>query len=409
MRATKTLWTKRQNVRRLAAGLLCLLTVACGSGGSGRAPVDPAPVPVQPQPGMLGDGRLEEILDYVVADTGVPAAAAVFLHRGTIAEQAAAGVRAQGRPGAVTGRDRWHVGSITKSMTATLTAVLVENGALDWDTTIGDVFPELAGTVHAAHLDTRLDELLSHTGGVSTRSSAIANAVAREGGSVRSQRRRFTERVLAVAPEQARGSYAYSNAGYIVAGAMLEKTTGMDWESLMTQFVFAPLGMLEAGFGAPGWADSSEQPAGHVPDGAGWRPLAADSPEADNPPVFGPAGTVHATLDDIAKYLAAHLSGARGVGVPGFLDADGFAKLHEPRSAAGYALGWNVSDISLHHVGSNNRWYAQIVAVPELDIAIFAVTNAADTEAPDHGQPNRALVDIQRFFQARFEAAFPAD
>jgi CubicO group peptidase (beta-lactamase class C family) len=43
---------------------------------------------------------------------------------------------------AVTTNDVFHIGSCTKSMTATLTAMLIEEGKLRWDTTIADVFPE---------------------------------------------------------------------------------------------------------------------------------------------------------------------------------------------------------------------------------------------------------------------------
>ena len=78
-------------------------------------------------------------------------------------------------------------------------------------------------------------------------------------------------------------------------------------------------------------------------------------------------------------------------------------------SGSPYALGWNVSEISLHHVGSNNRWFGQIVIVPEPQIAIFTATNSADPNAAEGGEPNRALLEIQQFFQTRFEAAFPGD
>ena len=213
-------------------------------------------------------------------------------------------------------------------MTATLAAVLVESGLIGWDTTIGDVLPELVGAIDPAYLDVRLDELLSHTGGISTSSSTLANAVTREGGTLRSQRERFTQRVLASSSGQRRGTFAYSNAGYIVAGTMLERITSTDWEQLMVTYVFAPLGMSDSGFGAPGTPGTSDQPTGHVPDGSGWQSISADSADADNPALFGPAGTIHSTLSDLASYMSAHLAGANGVDAPGFLNADSFAKLH---------------------------------------------------------------------------------
>ena len=229
------------------------------------------------------------------------------------------------------------------------------------------------------------------------------------GGSLSAQRLRFTEEILSAAPQQARGTYAYSNASYIVAGAMLERLAGSEWESLMQTYVFNPLGMSNTGFGAPGAGDGSLQPTGHIPDGTSWYSIPSDSPDADNPALFGPAGTVHSTMADIANYMSVHLAGAQGEGVPGYLTADSFAKLYQPMSDAQYALGWNVSEISLHHIGSNNRWLAQMFIVHDIDVAILTVTNAADAQASDGGRPNHALAETARYLQERIDAALAAD
>ena len=60
--------------------------------------------------------------------------------------------------------------------------------------------------------------------------------------------------LLALDSDVSRGAYAYSNGGFVVAGAMLEELTGETWESLLTRRVLTPLGMTSTGFGAPGSA-----------------------------------------------------------------------------------------------------------------------------------------------------------
>lgn len=401
--------TRNIHLAKLAAtaamALLPAMSVSGCSSDRGNGPVAEPPVLERPEPGIIGDGRLDAILDYVVRETGVPAVAAMLVHDGAILESGIAGVRIYGTSDAVAESDRWHIGSLTKSMTATLAAVLVEQGLLRWDTTIGEVFPDLVGLAHPDYVDTRLDELLSHTGGVSSRSSAIADAVSRQGGDLLSQRLRFTREVLSSAPEQPRGTYAYSNAGYVVAGAMVERLTGTEWESLIQTYVFDPLGMQASGFGAPGSDGGSMQPTGHLPDGSRWHSIPATSADADNPPLFGPAGTVHSSMADLANYMVLHLAGAKGLDVPGYLTANSFEKLYRPMSNAQYALGWNVSEISLHHIGSNNRWLAQIIIVPGIDAALFIATNAADPEAADGGSPNRALAEIAQYLKDRVDAA----
>ena len=81
--------------------------------------------------GVAGDGDLNVVLERIRDNRGLPAIAAVLVHRGKIVETGAVGVRAVGSPEPVTTGDRWHLGSIGKSMTATLVAVRVEEGVVD--------------------------------------------------------------------------------------------------------------------------------------------------------------------------------------------------------------------------------------------------------------------------------------
>src|SRR5947209_5537965 len=62
-----------------------------------------------------------------------------------------------------------------------------------------------------------------------------------------------------------RGSkFIYSNEGYAIAGAMIERVTGRAWEDLMRERIFEPLGMKSAGFGTPASPGEVDQPWGHA-------------------------------------------------------------------------------------------------------------------------------------------------
>ena len=196
------------------------------------------------------------------------------------------------------------------------------------------------------------------------------------------QRRQWTAELLALAHETPRGTHLYSNANYVVAGAMLEAVTGQQWEDLMRQHVFTPLGMTSTGFGAPGTVgESPDEPRGHHRVKGKLRPLQPNR-NADNPPAVGPAGIVHTTLADFAHFTAAHLAGSRGEG--GLVTAGTFKKLHTPEPGNNYALGWNIRTHShsggrvLYHHGSNRAWYATVWLATERDFAILIFTNAGD-------------------------------
>ena len=288
--------------------------------------------------GVAGDGDLNTALERIREEHGLPALAAVLVHRGKIVETGAVGVRAVGSLEPVTTGDRWHLGSVGKSMTATLAAVLVEDGAIDWNTTIGEVFPKLAESTRSEYADVRLHELLSHTSGLPHETPIPSFSTFQSGTApLREHRRQWAAELLGRAPETSRGTHLYGNANYMVAGSMLEAVTGEQWEDLMMRNVFAPLGMTSTGFGAPGTVgETPDEPRGHLRTEGELRSLQPDR-GADNSAAIGPAGTVHTTLADSALYMAAHLAGARGEG--GFVSVETFDKLHSPAPGTNYALG----------------------------------------------------------------------
>jgi len=306
-----------------------------------------------------------------------------------------------GRAENVTTEDRWHLGSLTKAMTATVAGTLVEEGAVSWESTILDVFPEWEGEILPAYEDVRLKELLSHTAGILSDVTRTPSwpGLREDDAPLTEQRRRWSVEFLSVPPEAARGTHLYSNAGYVVAGAMLEKVTGVPWEALMAERLFGPLGMAGAGFGAPGTAGSTSQPWGHRPGSGGWVGVEPGI-QADNPAALGPAGTVHAPMADLVRFVQAHIQGDRGAATvvsPGTM-----AILHTPAPGTEYALGWGRTTrgwapgwVYVHH-GSNTLWHATIWMAPEGDFGVISVVNAGGDPGFQAADEVAGLL-IQRF------------
>src|SRR5690606_5130445 len=137
-----------------------------------------------------------------------------------------------------------------------------------------------------------VEQLLQHRSGIpGPQPPAAWKRAWEEQGTPMEQRREFIEAVLAQPPAATPGTkMIYSNQGYAVLGAMLEKVTGRDYETLMRQRLFEPLGMDTAGFGSPGTPGKVDQPWGHM---QGLSPIPLRS---DNPPAIAPAARVHCSL-----------------------------------------------------------------------------------------------------------------
>jgi CubicO group peptidase (beta-lactamase class C family) len=364
----------------------CLVSLVAACGGDDGGP---------PGPDAGTDPTsLSAALETIRAAHGIPALTAALATADGVVEIGAAGTRHRDTDVAVTTEDRWHLGSCTKAMTATLIAFAVDDGRLAWDTTLAEALPGLAAEMHADYRDVPIEWLLAHRAG--TWSTFEGHEQELEQISLEDpvavQRATFADIVLRAPPELAPGTaFAYSNAGYMIAGAILEAEYGIPWEDLITNRLFGPLGMASCGFGPPGTTSALDQPWGHA--GAAMTPVPPDDPFSDNPPLVGPAGTVHCALADWATFGALH-HGAH----PELLTAASLARLHTPPVPAdGYALGWALGSDPLvgnyvAHDGSNTLWLAVIMLLPDEGYTLLVAANAA-TEATSTAV-NDALIEL---------------
>lgn len=210
--------------------------------------------------------------------------------------------------------------------------------------------------------------------------------------SVRELRRVLVKNQLSREPETPppppRTKEIYSNVGYIIVGAALEKITGRSWEELMQQRIFKPQGITTGGFGPPGTAGRVDQPWGHDRNG---DPVGPGDSGSDLPRYAGPCGTAHMTATDWAKFISLHLRGdpANPDHRVSLLSPRAFEHLHRASPGETYAPGgWAVGTfepakgprpddkgIIFGHEGSNGYWYSKVLVAPEIDLAVLVVCN----------------------------------
>ncbi len=314
----------------------------------------------------------------------LPAMAAAVIVDGHTIVWDATGVRKAGSKVKVTPNDKFHIGSCTKAMTATLIAMLVEQGKLRWDITLSEALPDMLDEMHPEYRNVTLRHLLDHRGGMPSKYRSWPDGKSfmdmhNLEGTAMEQRLTYARMILREEPEARPGAeYIYSNAGYSVAGVIAEQTMKEPWESLMRTMLFEPLGMSTAGFGAMGTPGRIDEPWQHmIKDDE----LVSMEPGrlSDNPPVLGPGGAVHCSIRDWAKFVTEHLKGERGTG--DLLKSETFTLLHTPGFGGDYASGWIVMERDwgggkvLTHAGSNNMSFAVVWMAPERSFAVLVASN----------------------------------
>ncbi len=272
---------------------------------------------------------------------------------------------------------RWHIGSITKSFTATLIVRMAEDGALSLDAPIGTYLGGYAGEMHPDWRGVTLRALLSHTAGLPP-NPPRRSLRAPESDDPSEDRRAVLRAMWGEPPSGTWGAFEYSNTGYMLAGLVAEQVAGAPWQALVTERLLTPLALSSAGFGAP---KGTGDPFGHTRIFGIARKADPSRGRADNPAWMGPAGTLHMSLGDLLTWGQSHLRACAGADLPGLPGAAGCREMHRA-GAGGYGLGWVLGKGPdgaqvIWHNGSNTMWHAIVMLLPEHDLVVAAAANVA--------------------------------
>jgi len=329
---------------------------------------------------MEGNGgpAYESLEACVLQDMGrwtVPGIAVGVLQDGRV-EAHGFGVASLETRQPVTADTLFQVGSITKVYTATLIMRLVEDGTLDLDTPVIEYLPELQLADQEARRAITLRHLLSHTSGLEgdrfddygMGDDALTQAIAE----FQTLRQLFPPGEL----------WTYCNAGFYLAGAVVERVTGRPFETVMRERLFEPLGVARTFFFAHEAiaypvAVGHEQPRPETaPTVARRYPL---------PRAINAAGGIIATVGDLLRFAELHLREGKIDGARLLSEASVRAMQSSQTPAANFAdaygLGWALRTIGVvqvvGHGGSTNGFRAHLTLVPGTGFALALLTNGA--------------------------------
>ena len=401
---------------RFATILLIIVCLGSLLSCDSTPPYQAIPAPITQE---SGDTDLAELLNSIRIEERLPGLAAAIIVDGKLNSTAAVGVRETGTNNWLTVDDKFLIGSCAKAFTATMAAILVEEGRLKWETTIREVFPDL--DMLPEYEDITVEQLLSHRTGLPKnlkegKASWLIDYEFDEkrGSSPEILRLQYLEKTLQSKLVNPPGKVIlYSNSGYLIMGSILEKISDQTYEKLRDEILFQPLGIKTAGYGIPADLEPSSQPWGHIWDlSSSFKVYKSDYPN-----FFAPTGSLHLSIEDWAKFILAHL-GAYPIDSHKFLRADTLKKLHTPpdtkklnpkyRTSPGYALGWftypaGKENKLIFHGGRGLCFNSHVMIDLETKNAILISTNSE----VGHIHPNKQILKmhkkIKKHYSDRFE------
>jgi len=318
---------------------------------------------------------LQELLDTGIARHGVPGAAVALLDPDGV-RVAVSGVINARTAVPVQEDTLFQIGSITKVWTATIAVQLAAAGTLDLDQPIAEIHESLAvGGDAGAGITMR--HLLSHTSGLPC--DLIVDT-----GRGDDVLERYLEQVRDEPLMHEPGElWSYCNTGYIVAGRVLEIVSAKTWDELVQEQIIAPLHLAHSGT-LPEQALLHSAAVGHVHEpGEPHKPADAWF----FPRSVGPAGSVFASVRDLAAFGRLHLAPSR------ILPEELLLAMREEvvpteelvPGLVGWGLGWGRfawdGESVYIHTGGTIGQYAFLAVHPGSGSAIALVTNGGNADA----------------------------
>jgi CubicO group peptidase (beta-lactamase class C family) len=300
----------------------------------------------------------------------VPGGALLLIHRGEPIFREAFGVAdlESGRPFTVDAPCR--IASVTKPHTATLMAMLVEQGKLGWNDPVDKYLPAFAGVSvrgkGPAARSPRIRELLSHTAGFPGQ-PAIQSGQWRINitGTLADAVNDLPAQGLAAEPGSV---HVYTGMGYMVAGRIGEVVTGKDFGALMEELLLDPIGATTATF-YPSEELKARMPTPYERKEGGLVRLDLSTRPEARATFPNPGGRLISTLDDVGRFLLLHRN--RGVANGKRLIApESLEALYRPQPATGqssYGLGFNVLKVGDNGIGVRLRHIGASGTLAQLD------------------------------------------
>lgn len=275
------------------------------------------------------------------------------------------------------------IGSITKQFTAAAILQLVAAGRISLDDDVRDLVPGF---------DTRgrfitIEQLLTHTSG-------LPNLVDREDFDTLARQDHTVDELLRLTQgvplwfEPGQG-FRYSDTGYILLGAVIERVSGLPYDEYLEERVLAPLGMSHTRYGHDATIIEGRAKGYSVVDGVIVNApyLSMTVPHA--------AGGLFSTVDDLLEWSSALEAGRL---IPPDLSRQAWSSRNLPDgTVSGYGFGWKLCTLAgrptREHGGFINGYLAAAMRLPEDDLDVIVLVNS-DADTADAGLLARRLARL---------------
>jgi CubicO group peptidase (beta-lactamase class C family) len=330
----------------------------------------------------------DKYVEQAAHDWHVPALAIAVVKDDSLVFAKGYGVIEIGKTTRADEHTRFAIGSTTKAMTSASLGMLVDEGKLRWDDRVIDYLPDFRLYDPYATRELTVRDLLTHRSGLASTDLLWA-------GPWTYTMPEMIRRLRYVKPASSfRSEWEYQNVVYAIGGTLIERVSGMSWETFVRTRIFAPLGMNETEPLVSAIKGKANVAVPHLLRNDTVRVVPVRSTDA-----IAPAGSAWSSVSDMSKWMRFILDSGR-VGSQRLLKPETFRELIAPQIRApideypalrlakpdffSYGLGWFVQDYRGQavwmHTGSIDGMCAIIGLIPEKRVGVYVLENLDHAE-----------------------------
>lgn len=278
------------------------------------------------------------------------------------------------------------IASCTKSFTAAIIAMLVDRGELKYDTPIIDYLPDFRMYDDYTTKACTLRDMLNHRTGLPGHDALYTDEI---------DRAELFRRIRYVEPNvPIRTETQYNNVIYTLIGHIAERVTGREWDDLVREWLFEPLGMTNSNTTIQELRASGNIAEPH------WRMEDGEIRKIENWCVSPgePCAAINSCIDDMLKWLQFHLNmgewnGKQLISRENMQEMHKWAvpfpmwsvKIDEIPPIQGYGMGWiqdyyRGNDL-VYHVGEIEGYCSMMCFLPKRNIGVMIMINNHNSAA----------------------------
>ncbi|TVR13589.1 MAG: serine hydrolase [Balneolaceae bacterium] len=324
----------------------------------------------------------DEWVEASMQQWDIPGMSVAMVKDGEIILTEGYGVLKLGEEQKVDHHTQFGIASVSKHMTASSLAILVDEGKISWNDKVIKHIPwfELSDPWVTANVT--IHDLLTHQVGVGRMLGNRLQFMTDRSRNELLYRMRYLD-----FEQPFRSDYVYSNVMYTLAGEIVTTVSGQTWDEFMAERFFKPMGMNRTNTSINDL--HSDGNAAHPHQYINGEVVTIPIRNWD---VASPAGGVNSTAYDMAKWMLLQLNSGSFEGDQ-YISARSLQAIQTPQVSLGasgvdapqrsYGYGYNITDYRgyrlLSHGGATDGMNTTYILLPEENLGIIVMTNVFNT------------------------------